>query len=83
MIDASTYKRDIKELHQYVQQLIDKPFQLSKDYMLRAAVITINTNEHLVLVTIHHIAADAWSMSILVNEVIELYGAVILHKQPL
>jgi hypothetical protein len=80
--DGRIYNENAKELHPYIQQLIDKPFDLSKDYMLRAHLITLHEQEHILLVTIHHIASDAWSMAVIVKEVVELYSAFTENKQP-
>ncbi|GEO12156.1 non-ribosomal peptide synthetase [Segetibacter aerophilus] len=79
-VDGLQYKDDPENLHEFVQNLIDFPFNLSKDYMLRAHLIMLAKQEHILLVTIHHIAADAWSMSVLVNEVIELYTSSITKR---
>ena len=43
--------------------------------MLRAELIEIEDNDHILVVTTHHIASDGWSTSILVKEVVELYTA--------
>ncbi|MBK8551798.1 MAG: hypothetical protein IPL53_12330 [Ignavibacteria bacterium] len=57
----------------YIQQLINIPFDLSKDYMLRAELINLQEDESILVVTMHHIASDAWSMPIIVKDVTELY----------
>jgi hypothetical protein len=74
-IDGSKYTEDPKGLRQYIHQLINQPFDLSKDDMLRAALIELNEHEHLLVVTMHHIASDAWSTSVIVKELVELYSA--------
>ncbi|PLY40170.1 hypothetical protein CSZ94_22390 [Janthinobacterium sp. ROICE36] len=51
------------------------PFDLAADLMLRAQLIRTNATEHVLLVTVHHIAADGWSMSILIDELCTLYHA--------
>jgi NRPS condensation-like uncharacterized protein len=38
-------------------------------------MISINENDHVLVVTMHHIASDGWSLSIMVKEVVELYSA--------
>ncbi|HXM48142.1 MAG TPA: amino acid adenylation domain-containing protein [Pyrinomonadaceae bacterium] len=48
-------------------------FDLSQGPMLRAHLIKLSTNEHVVLLTMHHIVSDAWSMSVLIREVSTLY----------
>jgi acyl carrier protein len=74
-IDGSKYKEDNEGLQQYIQQLISKPFMLSKDHMVRAALVALDGQDHVLVVTMHHIASDAWSTSILVKEVVELYSS--------
>ncbi|MBK8551800.1 MAG: amino acid adenylation domain-containing protein [Ignavibacteria bacterium] len=71
--DGTVFKDDAQLLKDYIQQLINIPFDLSKDYMLRAELITLKEDESILVVTMHHIASDAWSMPIIVKEVTELY----------
>ncbi|KZN77721.1 hypothetical protein N477_11370, partial [Pseudoalteromonas luteoviolacea H33-S] len=40
-------------------------FELSRDLMLRARLLKVSDLEHILLVTMHHIASDGWSMGIL------------------
>ena len=74
---ALTKKSGIDEaaLSACIATLLSKPFDLSADYMLRAELIEIEDNDHILVVTTHHIASDGWSTSILVKEVVELYTA--------
>lgn len=58
-----------------IQELIQRPFNLSTDYMLRADLITAGNDNNILVVTMHHIASDGWSVSILVKEVVELYSS--------
>ncbi len=73
VVDGSLYRENSEGLKSFIQELISKPFDLSADYMLRANLITLDTDEHVLVVTMHHIASDGWSRSILVREVMELY----------
>jgi amino acid adenylation domain-containing protein/FkbM family methyltransferase len=52
-----------------------RPFQLEKGRLLRVKLLKIGDEEHLILLTMHHIVSDGWSMEVLVREVGELYGA--------
>jgi alpha-ketoglutarate-dependent taurine dioxygenase len=52
-----------------------RPFDLARGPLLRARVLRTREQEHVVLFTMHHIVADAWSSGVLVEEVIALYGA--------
>ncbi|MEO6230170.1 MAG: amino acid adenylation domain-containing protein [Ferruginibacter sp.] len=73
--DGSRFQTDPAGLVDFIEQLKTVPFDLSKDYMLRAHLIVLSESEHLLMVNMHHIAADGWSISILVNEVVTLYNA--------
>ncbi len=64
MIDGSAYKED-GDLQYYIQQFVRKPFDLSRDYMVRASLIALSGQEHVLVVAMHHIASDGWSISIM------------------
>ena len=73
IVDAAVYKNDKPGLQSLLESVIKKPFDLSKDHMLRATLVMLTEKEHLLVVTIHHIATDGWSMGIIVREVASLY----------
>ncbi len=62
-----------------VQQLISaeaqQPFDLNSDLLLRVKLLRLSEQEHIVLLTMHHIASDGWSTGILVHELATLYQA--------
>ncbi|HEX8115922.1 MAG TPA: condensation domain-containing protein, partial [Pyrinomonadaceae bacterium] len=53
------------------------PFDLSQGPLLRACLIRLAEGEHLLLVVMHHIVSDGWSMGVLAGEVAALYGAFV------
>jgi hypothetical protein len=57
------------------------PFDLARGPLIRAKLLRLEARQHLVLVTLHHIVADAWSLGILVREVSALYDAF-AHGRP-
>ncbi|MCC2608223.1 non-ribosomal peptide synthetase, partial [Planctobacterium marinum] len=61
-------------LDDYIESSIAKPFDLSNDLMLRAELVSKGDESHVLLVVMHHIASDAWSMSILIREFSALYN---------
>ena len=75
IIDGGIFNEDQSQLQQYIEAEISRPFDLTKDYMLRAVLINLDKQEHLLVVTMHHIASDGWSLSIMVNEIAEAYAA--------
>src|SRR5690606_37222182 len=58
-----------------INELIQLPFDLSKDFMLKSWLITQSEERHLLLVIIHHIAFDAWSKQIFLQELWSAYEA--------
>ncbi|MGH9943004.1 MAG: non-ribosomal peptide synthetase [Pyrinomonadaceae bacterium] len=50
-----------------------RPFNLAKDVMLRAAVFRLSAEEHLLVLVLHHISSDGWSLEILFRELSALY----------
>ncbi|HEX2164652.1 MAG TPA: amino acid adenylation domain-containing protein, partial [Thermoanaerobaculia bacterium] len=52
-----------------------RPFDLAADPMLRAALVRLGAEDHLLLATLHHVAADGWSVGVLIDEVAELLAA--------
>ncbi|MEO7768670.1 MAG: condensation domain-containing protein, partial [Ferruginibacter sp.] len=74
-IDLPEYKNDDVGLHLFIQQLINRPFDLSKEHMLRADLILVGEQEFVLVVTLHHIASDGWSVSIIIKELMDFYKA--------
>src|SRR5262245_41495686 len=51
------------------------PFDLARGPLLRARLLRLKVDEHWLLLTVHHIAADGWSMRVLVRELAPLSDA--------
>lgn len=52
-----------------------QPFDLENGPLIRATLVTLSADSHLLLVTMHHIVSDGWSISVLLNELSQLYAA--------
>jgi amino acid adenylation domain-containing protein/non-ribosomal peptide synthase protein (TIGR01720 family) len=70
------------ELDDSIQQFISHPFDLLADYMIRARLYSLNSEEHVLVLVIHHLATDAWSNSVLVSDVMEFYNAYLENRTP-
>ncbi|ASS74700.1 hypothetical protein CIG75_06745 [Tumebacillus algifaecis] len=57
------------------------PFDLEKAPLLRTTLLKLDDAEHVLLVTMHHIISDGWSMGVLMGEMRAYYRAF-LHGQP-
>ena len=51
------------------------PFDLTAGALFRARVLRVGADDHVVLLTMHHIVSDGWSMGVFVRELSERYGA--------
>ncbi|MDQ1524083.1 MAG: hypothetical protein QOE47_2007, partial [Pyrinomonadaceae bacterium] len=52
-----------------------KPFDLAAGSLLRALLVRLSEQEHVLVVVLHHIISDGWSTGVLVREFSELYEA--------
>ncbi|MFP2900827.1 amino acid adenylation domain-containing protein, partial [Corallococcus sp. 4LFB] len=52
-----------------------QPFDLSRGPLLRTRLLRLAEHEHLLLVTMHHIISDGWSIAVLIHEMVALYEA--------
>jgi amino acid adenylation domain-containing protein len=51
------------------------PFDLERGPLIRGRLLRLAGDEHLLLVTMHHIISDGWSINILLRELVKLYAA--------
>ncbi|HMH90290.1 MAG TPA: amino acid adenylation domain-containing protein, partial [Streptosporangiaceae bacterium] len=65
-----------------VRQAALAPFDLAVDLPIRATVAEIAPREHVLLVTVHHIACDGWSVRLLAEEVSVAYAALLGGAEP-
>nr|QEO74616.1 condensation domain-containing protein [uncultured bacterium] len=52
-----------------------KPFDLTTGPLVRLTVLRLAENEHVMMLTMHHIVSDGWSMGVLMRELTVLYDA--------
>ena len=58
-----------------VEQDIARPFDLQQGPLLRVSLLQLDAEDHVLLLTLHHIVTDGWSMGVLVEEFSRLYAA--------
>ncbi len=64
---------DDPELHERLHHEVAKPFDLAEGNMLRAVLFRLDEDLHVLLLSIHHIAFDGWSLGVFVHELSALY----------
>lgn len=57
-------------------------FDLTRGPLLRASLLLLDEEENALILTLHHIVADGWSMSILTRELADLYTAFAAQETP-
>ncbi len=63
------------ERQRLVNEAAVRPFDLSWGPLFRIALLQLSSNSHVLLVTMHHIISDGWSIGIFINELSQLYEA--------
>ncbi len=51
------------------------PFNLAEGPLLRVKLLLLAEDDHVLLITMHHIISDGWSIKVLISEIGELYEA--------
>jgi hypothetical protein len=72
VVDAAGW--DDSQLHERVQTVHQRPFDLAEGPVLRTHLFSRSTDDHVLLLSVHHIAADGWSIWLLLAELRDLYS---------
>ncbi|MFJ9770755.1 amino acid adenylation domain-containing protein [Kitasatospora sp. NPDC101157] len=64
----SGLRRAVAEAAEYV-------FDLEQETPLRASLLSVSDEDHVLVLTLHHIASDGWSLGLLLRDVSTAYGA--------
>jgi amino acid adenylation domain-containing protein len=63
------------EVRRRIAAAAGRPFDLSRGPLLRAVLFRLSDQEHVLLLVLHHIVSDGWSMGVLIQEMAALYDA--------
>jgi amino acid adenylation domain-containing protein/non-ribosomal peptide synthase protein (TIGR01720 family) len=66
----------------FAEREVRKPFDLSRVPLIRSHLIKMGSEDHILILTLHHIAADGWSMGILIREIAAFYQSFTTGKDP-
>ncbi|HZI13113.1 MAG TPA: amino acid adenylation domain-containing protein [Myxococcus sp.] len=64
-----------QEVFRLLHQEAQRPFDLSEGSLIRGVLLRVEEREHVLLLVMHHIVSDGWSMGVLIREVAALYEA--------
>jgi hypothetical protein len=76
-VDLSAFdgqERD-EQARRLAREELEQRFDLSRGPLLRIKLLYLEHQEYVLLLTMHHIVSDGWSMGILIRELSELYKA--------
>ncbi|MBV9791227.1 MAG: amino acid adenylation domain-containing protein, partial [Chloroflexi bacterium] len=84
VLDLSALPADERQLqmNRTTQAEAAQPFVLSRPPLIRCRLLRLAVDEHVLLVTLHHIVSDGWSMDVLVRELAAIYGATVRGATP-
>lgn len=72
--ELSTDERESR-VRRFTAEQAALPFDLVRGALLRVGIAVLSRYEQVIVLVMHHIVADAWSMGVFVNELSELYAA--------
>jgi amino acid adenylation domain-containing protein len=61
------------EVQRHAEELVREPFDLTRPRLMRALLLRFGPSEHVLLLVMHHIISDAWSMAVLLQQAAALY----------
>jgi amino acid adenylation domain-containing protein len=71
-----------EKLRAWTLSEVRQPFDLANGPLLRLRLVRLAEDEHMLLLILHHIVADGWSLGVLLREVAELYPALARGESP-
>ncbi|MDB9541878.1 amino acid adenylation domain-containing protein, partial [Microcystis aeruginosa CS-1036] len=72
--DLPIHKQEEKT-QQLKQKQATQPFDLAKESLIRITLVVLSETEHFLLVCMHHIISDGWSIEVFIHELTSLYNA--------
>jgi len=72
---ACEEQEQLTRVRHFALEETQKPFDLAKNWPIRVSLIRLAEQEHVLVITMHHIASDGWSAAVLTNEFTALYVA--------
>jgi amino acid adenylation domain-containing protein/non-ribosomal peptide synthase protein (TIGR01720 family) len=72
----------LAEAHRLIRAEACAPFLLHRQPPLRLRLLELAPDDHILLITLHHIATDTWSLGVMFREISELYRGNTLEPLP-
>ncbi|MBD0388287.1 MAG: condensation protein, partial [Nostoc sp. C3-bin3] len=79
IVDLRVNERSLQQRETEAKRLAieeaQRPFNLAQGPLIRATLLQLDEAEYVLLLTMHHIISDLWSMAILIRELADFYAA--------
>ncbi len=62
-------------VEEWLKQELSEPFELTRSPLMRALIVRLEDDYHLLVLKLHHIVMDGWSAGVLLRELREIYAA--------
>jgi amino acid adenylation domain-containing protein len=84
VIDLQTLSQEeqAREVQRLSEREARRPFDLEHGPILRTSLLRIAPQEHVLLLTVHHIAFDGWSQGVFLQELAHCYNALCEQRPP-
>ncbi len=75
VVDLSTQPDPLAEAFRWLDEEAKRPFDLSEGPLVRAHLLRLGTDDHILAITMHHIISDGWSAGVMLKEIETIYAA--------
>jgi amino acid adenylation domain-containing protein len=81
LIDLSPSPENEK-IRELIARETERPFDLTRAPLLRLSLIRLGDHEHILLLTMHHLICDAWSIGVFMRELVACYNSFTTETSP-
>lgn len=80
IIDLQLASDPQQDVYRLTQEEAQRPFQLATQLPIRFTLLRLSSTSHVLLLTVHHLVADGWSLALMRQELAALYAAFLEGK---
>jgi hypothetical protein len=80
--DADSEANRSERIRRAMDREAEKPVDFNRAPLLRAALLELAPDDHVLMITAHHIVSDGWSNGVIVRELAAFYDALRLDEEP-
>ncbi|MGG4146716.1 amino acid adenylation domain-containing protein [Paenibacillus algorifonticola] len=81
-VKAFTRKQLEEKIEDFVHKEVHSPFDLASDLPIRVTLLSASNKEHYLIIVVHHIVSDMWSLRVMNKEIECFYNAFARGRQP-